>query len=116
MKSLQYGKSSHLWDHYHNNGNQLFELEKNNDGTYSIKGSNSGLYLGIDSNNISFKRKNENKQSFYLHHFGDGYYLFQEKSGGVIDLYDHKTNNGAKIGKWIRNNGSNQQWLLVIHL
>ena len=116
MKSLNYGNSPHLWEYSHNNANQIFELEKNDDGTYSIKSSYSGFYLGIDSNNISFKRKNENKQSFYLHHFGDGYYLFQEKSGEVIDLYDLKTSNGAQIGKFNRNNGSNQQWLLVIHL
>lgn len=116
MKSLNYGNSPHLWDYGHNNANQIFELEKNNDGSYSIKSSNSGLYLGIDSNKIVFKWKNENRQSFYFHHFGDGYYLIQEKCGDVIDLYENKTNNGAYIGKFSRNNGNNQQWKLVIHL
>ena len=116
MKSLQYGNSPHLWDYGHHNANQIFELEKNNDGTYSIKSSHSGLYLGLDSDRIAFRWKNENKQSFYLHHFGDGYYLIQEKSGGVIDLYGSNTSNGANIGKWSRNNYNNQQWKLVIHL
>ena len=116
MKSLNYGNSPHLWDYGHHNANQIFVLEKNYDGTYSIKSSRSGLYLGIDSNDINFRWKNENKQSFYLHHYGDGYYLIQEKSGSVIDLYSSNTNNGAKIGKWSRNNDNNQQWKFVIHL
>lgn len=116
MKSLNYGNSPHLWDYGHHNANQIFVLEKNYDGTYSIKSSRSGLYLGIDSNDITFRWKNENKQSFYLHHYGDGYYLIQEKSGSVIDLYSSNTNNGAKIGKWSRNNDNNQQWKFVIHL
>ena len=115
MKNLEYGNSTYLWEYNYNNAKQIFELEKNNDSTYSIKSSNSGLYLGFDSDNISFRRKNENKQSFYLYHFDDGYYLFQEKNGGVIDLYDRETYNGKKIGKWSRHNGSNQQWLLVVH-
>ena len=115
-KSLNYGNSPHLWDYGHNNANQIFELEKNNDGTYSIKSSHSGLYLGLSSNGIAFKWKNENRQSFYLHHFGDGYYLIQERSGEVIDLYSSNTNNGAYIGKYGRNNGNNQQWKLVVHL
>ena len=116
MKSLTYGNSPHLWDYGHNNANQIFELEKNNDGSYSIKSSNSGLYLGIDSNKISFKWKNENRQSFYFHHFGDGYYVIQEKCGDVIDLYGGSTNNGNIIFKYSRHNGNNQQWKLVIHL
>ena len=116
MKSLNYGNSPHLWDYGHNNANQIFELEKNYDGTYSIKSSHSGLYLGFSSNGIAFKWKNENKQSFYLHHFGDGYYLIQERSGEVIDLYNSNTNNGAYIGKYGRNNGNNQQWKLVVHI
>ena len=62
------------------------------------------------------RHKNENGQSFYLHHFDDGYYLFQEKGGGVIDLYGPQTNNGATIGRYDRNNGNNQQWKLVVHL
>ena len=116
MKSLNYGNSPHLWDYGHNNANQIFELEKNYDGIYSIKSSHSGLYLGFSPNGIAFNWKNENKQSFYLHHFGDGYYLIQERSGEVIDLYSSNTNNGAYIGKYGRNNGSNQQWKLVIHI
>lgn len=115
-KDLAYNSSPHLWDYGHHINNQIFELEKNSDGTFSIKSSVSGLYLGFEGNNIKFKYKYENAQSFNLHHFGDGYYLFQEKGGGVIDLYGAQTHNGANIGKWTRNNGDNQQWKLVIHI
>ena len=115
-KSLSYGNSPHLWDYGHNNQNQIFELIKNYDGNYCIKNSASGLYLGFDSNNIVFRNKNENSQSFKLIHFDDGYYIFQEKGGAVIDLYSSNTQNGAYIGKFGKNNGHNQQWKLVIHL
>ena len=116
-KDLNYNNSPHLWDYEHNNKNQIFELEKNNDGTYSIKNSSSGLYLGMDNNDgIAFKHKNENRQSFYLHHLEDGYYLFQEKGGKVIDLYGPNTQNGTNIGMWDRHNADNQQWKLVIEL
>ena len=116
MKSLTYGNSPHLWDYGHHNANQIFELENNNDGTYSIKSSHSGLYLGIDPNRIAFRRRKENSQSFYVHHFGDGFYLFQEKCGAVIDLCDFHTENGSSIGKCGRNNSEAQQWKLVVHL
>ena len=115
-KDLGYNRSPHLWDYGHHNNNQIFEFERNYDGTYSIKNSASGLYLGIEGDRIAFRHKNENAQSFNLHHFGDGYYLFQEKGGGVIDLYGPQTHNGATIGKYSRNNGNNQQWKLVVHI
>jgi len=117
MKSLDYGNSPHLWDYGHHNKNQIFELIKNNDGTYSIKSAFLDLYLGMDNDKIVFRKRNENSQSFYITHFEDGYYLFQDKYGGVIDLTDFKTNNGANIGRCPRrNNTSAQQWKLVIHL
>ena len=115
-QDLGYNRSPHLWDYGHHNANQIFEFENNNDGTYSIKNSASGLYLGMDNNRIAFKHKNENGQSFYLHHFGDGYYLFQERGGGIIDLTDFHANNGANIGKCHRNNSEAQQWKLVVHV
>ena len=115
-KSLAYGNSPHLWDYFRNNANQIFELENNNDGTYRIKNSHSGFYLGIDADKIAFRRKNENSQSFYVHHFDDGFYLFQEKCGAVIDLGDFHTENGSSIGKCGRNNSEAQQWKLVVHL
>ena len=116
MKSMNYGNSPHLWDYSRNNVNQIFELENNNDGTYSIKSSGCGFYLGFDSNKISFRKRKENSQSFYVHHFEDGFYLFQEKCGAVIDLSDFHTHNGANIGKCGRNNSEAQQWKLLIHL
>ena len=116
-KNLKYGNSPHLWEYSQNNLNQIFELEKNKDGTFWIKNSSSGLYLGFDAYKISFRRKNENSQSFYINHFDDGYYLFQEKFGGVIDLTDFHTENGSNIGKCGgRNNSEAQQWKLVIHI
>ena len=115
-KSLAYGNSAHLWEYSRNNANQIFELENNNDGTYRIKNSYSGFYLGFDEYTIAFRKKNENSQSFYMHHFDDGFYLFQEKSGGIIDLSDFHTENGSNIGKCGRNNSEAQQWKLVIHL
>ena len=116
-KSLAYGNSPHLWDYQQNNPNQIFELEKNNDGTFSIKNVGSGLYLGFDDDKISFRRRNENSQSFIVHHFEDGYYLFEGKNGGVIDLTDFHTENCSNIGKCDhRNNSEAQQWKLVIHI
>ena len=114
-KSLDYGTSPHLWDYQYNN-NQLFELENNFDGTYSIKNSASGFYIGIDVDRIAFRRRNENSQSFYVHHFGDGFYLFEEKCGAVIDLGNYRTENGAGIGKCARNGSNAQQWKLVAHI
>ena len=70
----------------------------------------------MDHDKIAFRKENENAQSFNIHHFDDGYYLFQEKSGGVIDLSDFKTNNGANIGRCGRNSSEAQQWKLVIYL
>ena len=115
-KSLAYGNSAHLWEYSRNNANQIFELENNNDGTYRIKNSYSGFYLGFDEYTIAFRKKNENSQSFYMHHFDDGFYLFQEKSGGIIDLSNFHTENGSNIGKCGRNNSEAQQWKLVVHL
>ena len=115
-KNLSYGNSPHLWKYTHNNLNQIFELENNNDGTYSIKNSKTNLYLGFDANKIAFRRKNENSQSFYLHHFDDGFYLFQEKSGAILDLSGSHTDDGTIIQKYKRNNSEAQQWKLVIHL
>ena len=116
-KSLAYGNSPHLWDYQQNNPNQIFELEKNIDGTFSIKNVGSGLYLGFDDDKISFRRRNENSQSFIVHHFEDGYYLFEGKNGGVIDLTDFHTENCSNIGKCDhRNNSKAQQWKLVIHI
>ena len=116
MKNMNYGNSPHLWDYGHHNANQIFELENNNDGTYSIKNAKCGFYLGFDSNKISFRKKKENSQSFYVYHFEDGFYLFQEKCGAVIDLGDFHTENGSGIGKCGRNNSEAQQWKLVVHL
>ena len=116
MKSLTYGTSPHLWDYGHHNQNQIFELINNNDDTYSIKSAFSDLYLGMDNDKIAFRRKNENSQSFKITHFEDGYYLFQNINGGVIDLGNYNTYNGASIGRWGRNNSTAQQWKLVIHL
>ena len=65
---------------------------------------------------LLFCKKNENSQSFYIHHFDDGFYLFQEKSGGIIDLSDFHTENGSNIGKCGRNNSEAQQWKLLVHL
>ena len=115
-KNLSYGNSPHLWEYGHNNANQIFEIERNGDGTYSIKNSQSGLYLGVDPDRLAFRRRYENSQSFNVYHFDDGYYLFQEKCGAVVDLGDFHTNNGASIGKCHRNNSEAQQWKLVIHL
>ena len=115
-KDLNYGNSPHLWKYSHNNPNQIFELENNNDGTYSIKNSKTNFYLGFDADKIAFRRKNENSQSFYLYHFDDGFYLFQEKSGAVLDLLCGKTKNGTIIQKYERNNCKPQHWKLVIHL
>ena len=115
-KNLSYGNSPHLWEYSENNKNQIFEIEKNGDGTYSIKNSASGLYLGIDPDKISFRKRNENSQSFKIRHLGDGYYLFEEKCGAVIDLGNYKTHNGATIGKCRLNYSEAQQWKLVVHL
>ena len=65
-KNMNYGNSPHLWDYEYNNKNQIFELEKNINGTYAIKCSASGLYLGIDIDRIAFRKRNENYQSFYI--------------------------------------------------
>ena len=116
MKSLEYGNSPHLWNYGHHNVNQIFELINNNDEIYSIKSAFSDLYLGMDNDKISFRRRNENSQSFKITHFEDGYYLFQNINGGVIDLTDFQTHNGASIGKCGRNNSTAQKWKLVIHL
>jgi DNA gyrase/topoisomerase IV subunit A len=116
MKSLTYGNPPHLWDYGHHNQNQIFELINNNDDTYSIKSAFSDLYLGMDNDKIAFRRRNENSQSFKINHFDDGYYLFQNLNGGVIDLGNYETYNGASIGRWHRNNSTAQQWKLVIHL
>ena len=115
-RDLGYGRTPHLWDYGHNNQNQIFELIKNWDGSYLIKNSRSGLYLGFDSDKICMRHRNENSQNFYLHHYGDGYYLFQEKNGATIDLYGSKTDNDAYIGRYSRHNQDNQQWKLVVHL
>ena len=115
-KSLEYGTSPHLWDYQYNNNNQLFELENNFDGTYSIKNSASGFYLGIDVDRIAFRKRNENSQSFYVRHYGDGFYLFEEKCGAVVDLGNYFTENGSKIGKFGKNGSNAQQWKLVAHI
>jgi uncharacterized protein YoxC len=115
-QNLSNGSSPHLWDYIQNTDNQIFELENNFDGTYSIKCSASGLYLGIDADRIAFRKRYENGQSFYVNHFDDGYYLFQEKCGAVIDLSEYRTHNGANIKTWKRNNSIAQQLKLVIHL
>ena len=114
--NLAYGSSPHLWIYGYNNQNQIFELERSLNDTYAIKCSASGLYLGIDKDKITFRRRNENYQSFYIHHFGDGYYLFQEMCGAVIDLSFCLTDNGTPIGRSERNNSEAQQWKLVIHI
>ena len=114
--SLAYGTSPHLWDYRYNNENQIFELENNFDGTYSIKNSASGLYIGIDVDRIAFRKRHENSQSFYVHHYGDGFYLFEEKCGAVIDLGNYRTENGSGIGKCAKNGSNAQQWKLVAHI
>ena len=114
--NLAYGSSPHLWQYGYNNQFQIFELERSLNDTYAIKCSASGLYLGIDKDKITFRRRNENYQSFYINHFGDGYYLFQEMCGAVIDLFFGLTDNGSPIGRSERNNSEAQQWKLVIHL
>ena len=114
--NLAYGSSPHLWLYGYNNQNQIFELERSLNDTYAIKCSASGLYLGIDKDKITFRCRNENYQSFYIHHFGDRYYLFQEMCGAVIDLSFCLTDNGTPIGRSERNNSKAQQWKLVIHI
>lgn len=85
-------------------------------GLILLKIQHQVFFLGMENNKIIFRNRNQNSQSFYFHHFGDGFYLIQDKQGGVIDLYGGGTKNGDTIGKWSRNNGNNQQWKLVVHL
>lgn len=75
-KGLEYGNSCYLWD-FCSNENQLYNIIKNEDNSFSIKNRASGYFLGIEfvgiGFRINFRRKGENDQKFRIRRFNDDY-------------------------------------------
>ena len=112
--------SPHLWTYAKGNENQIFNLIKNEDETYSIKNSSSGYFLGMEISNKKWKivsrKKGENYQRFNLIYGGekDHILIFNEK-GKIIDLINKKTNDGEKIEPNDITYSLGQKWKLIEH-
>ena len=110
--------SPHLWRYTKNNNNQIFNLIKNEDETYSIKNSASGYFLGMEISNEKWKivsrKKGENYQKFKLIYGGEkDKFLFLNEKGKIIDLINMKTNDGETIEPNDISFSIGQQWKLI---
>ena len=110
--------SPHLWEYIKSNKNQIFSLIKNKDGTYSIKNSSSGYFLGMEISNEKWKivsrKKGENYQKFKLIYGGEkDHIIFLNEKGKVIDLINMKTSKGENIEPNDLTFSLGQQWKLI---
>jgi len=110
--------SPHLWEYMKSNKNQIFSLIKNKDGTYSIKNSSSGYFLGMEISNEKWKivsrKKGENYQKFKLIYGGEkDHIIFLNEKGKVIDLINMKTSKGENIEPNDITFSLGQQWKLI---
>ena len=111
------GYSPHMWE-YLPNSNQIFNLIKNNDGTFLIKNKSSGNYLGLENKNekwnIVSRKEKENFQKFKLIYIENEYFLIENEKGMFIDVINNDTKNGGEIRPNIKTNSLGQHWKLLI--
>lgn len=84
--------------------NQKFYFEKANlldvesGAIYKIKGSQSGLFVGVDSNNIlEIQNESERNQKWIIENLNDGYYKFKlkENENLIMNVSNTSTANGT---------------------
>ena len=103
-------------------GNEFY-LEKANlldiesGATYKIKGKQSGLFLGIDSNNVlELQNESSTNQEWIIENQNDGYYKFRLKGNEsqVMDVYNANKDNGTIIQIHAENGNDAQEFEIVV--
>jgi hypothetical protein len=105
-----------------NDGDELFNLQEQTNGTYTIKAVKSGLYLGVEDSNISqganveqqnFSYSGDPVQNWYIYEYSDGNYQIRNAyTGRVFDIANASTEDltGVKLGSY--HGGQNQRFSL----
>ena len=104
---------------YHGGGNQLFQLEPLDDGSYRLVAQHSGRVVDVEggftengTRIIQWDWHGGANQRFQIHALGRGYYrVTAQHSGRVLDVAGISSDNGAQIVQWDWWGGGNQQWI-----
>ena len=112
------GYSPHLWEITPQNGNQIFTIIRNEDGTYLIKNKYSGYFVGMEVKDGEWKlvmrEKGDNYQKFKFIYVEEDYFLIENEKGKFIDLINNDTQNGAIIKPNDKTNSLGQQWKIQL--
>ena len=112
------GYSPHLWEITPQNGNQIFTIIRNGDGTYLIKNKYSGYFVGMEVKDGEWKlvmrEKGDNYQKFKFIYVEEDYFLIENEKGKFIDLINNDTQNGAIIKPNDKTNSLGQQWKIQL--
>ena len=114
------GVKLHIWDKTEKLGsslNQLFYIDKNEDGSYVIMPLNSEMFLGVkEEENKEVKQYNPSfKDNFRweINEKSNGEYELKLKSNGLnLDVCEGKNENGTKLRLWESNNTKAQRFRL----
>lgn len=116
----QDGKSVVQMDYNRNGQTQDWKIEKVSEGNsnrevYKIIHADSGKILTLENTVATLAEDvNSDNQKWLLSTNGNGEFTFiSQASKGVLEVYSQSKDNGATIGTWTPNAGSNQTWRLV---
>ena len=113
------GAKLHTWDKskdLNNSLNQVFYIDKNEDGSYAIMACHSGMFLGVKDQERNVKQFNTSLKENYkweINLKNDDEYELKLKSNKLsLDVSGGKSQNGTKLHLWESNNTNAQRFRL----
>ncbi len=113
------GAKLHTWDkskNLNNSLNQVFYIDKNEDGSYAIMACHSGMFLGVKDQERNVKQFNPSFKENYKWEINlknnDEYELKLKSNKLSLDVSGGKSQNGTKLHLWESNNTNAQRFRL----
>lgn len=110
------GAKLHIWDESKNSLNQVFYIDKNEDGSYAIESLHAEMFLGTKDKNRDVKQFNPSFKENYkweINLKNDDEYELKLKSNKLsLDVSGGKSQNGTKLHLWESNNTNAQRFRL----
>ncbi|MDO4504326.1 MAG: RICIN domain-containing protein [Clostridia bacterium] len=110
------GAKLHIWDESKNSLNQVFYIDKNEDGSYAIESLHAEMFLGTKDKNRDVKQFNPSFKENYkweINLKNDDEYELKLKSNKLsLDVSGGKSQNGTKLQLWESNNTNAQRFRL----